>query len=91
MSTDDPRTNFVLLRDFHAAASRDGIDDLRRQLSDVPEFSDVRLIGQSASTIVVSLPAKNQRQKERLRHLLDDRLVGWQVIEEQAYRLPTTF
>jgi hypothetical protein len=91
MNTGDPRTSFVLLRDFHPAGPHDGIDDLRRQLSNVPEFSDVELLRQGASTMVVSLPARNQRQKERLRHLLDDRLFGWRVIEEQAYRLPATF
>lgn len=92
MNPNEQRARFVLLREFRPSPPT-GVDlnDLRRQLDAVPDLQGVEIASGGRSTVVASVPARNHRQKERLKALLGERIQGWRVIDEQKYQLPATF
>jgi hypothetical protein len=65
--------------------------DLSRQLKALPDLEKVELEPNGQSTVVASVPARNKAQRDYLKGLMDQKLSGWRVIEEQSYKLPTTF
>jgi hypothetical protein len=92
MSATDPMVKFLLLKDFHPKSNAaDHLDDLSRQLKSLPDLEKVELEPNGQSTVVASVPAANKRQRDYLKALIDKKLSGWRVIEEQSYKLPTTF
>lgn len=85
--------SFRLLQDYKARADRRPVDldDLQRRLSTLPGFDQVELQAHTPSTVVAKVPARNKRESDRLKALVNERLEGWRVIEEQSYSLPKTF
>lgn len=91
MSSTAPFATIRLLKDFHPrGADSSELSDLRAQLARVPDLSGVKLSPEGNSTVVATLPAANQRQKNRLKTLLSKSIHGWKVIEDSSYRLPTS-
>lgn len=92
MITTEPLASFRLLKDFHPGEELSPqLSDLRAQLAAVPDLSGVTLSPEGTSTVVATLPATNQRQKNKLRSLLTQSLRGWKVIDDASYQLPATF
>lgn len=91
MSLLTPRARLLLLKDFKSSSSPTMIDDLRRQLMALPDLAHVDLEQNSKFTVLASVPARNQKQLDRLKALVSEKIKGWQVIEEQDYNLPATF
>jgi len=92
MPIQKPRARLLLLKDHEPGASiADDLDALAHDLEELLGSHDVELEAQGNSTVAASVPARNNRERERLKALVNDRLAGWRVIEEQGYRLPTTF
>ncbi len=93
MNDSGKQARFLLLQDFEPRADRPNIDlgDLQRRLSSLPGFAHVELEAGTPSTVVAKVPARNKRESDRLKALVNERLEGWRVIEEQRYSLPTTF
>lgn len=86
-----PRTKMLLMEDFRRGATTPDVDDLRKKLSGLPGFSGVELTPNGLSTVAVSVPARNQRESDQLKALVNEQVEGWKVIEEQSYELPKTF
>lgn len=91
MSNSIARTNLLLVEDFKPGSAQPDVDGLRQQLSSLPGFSEIELTANGRSTVSVSVPARNQRERDRLKALVNERVDGWRVIEEQRYGLPSTF
>ena len=92
MSDPDHRANLVLLRDFKPSAKpEEQLQDLRRQLEALPDFAQVQLQPNSNSTVIASVPSRNQNDTERLKALVDEKVSGWRIIDGGGYRLPNTF
>lgn len=89
-----PRTKLLLVEDYvkeGAADTQPDVDGLRMQLLSLPGFDEVTLTPNGRSTVLASVPARNQRELDRLKTLVNERVDGWRVIEEQTYSLPKTF
>jgi hypothetical protein len=87
-----PRTNLLLVNDYKPAGKQPlDIDELRRKLSSLLGLDDVTLTPYTPSTVTASVPARNQRERDRLKALVNEKLDGWHVLEEQTYGLPKTF
>lgn len=84
---------FRLLQDYksHARGQHVDMDDLQRRLSSLPGFDHVELETGTPSTVIAKVPARNKRESDQLKALLNEKLEGWSVIEEQSYSLPITF
>ena len=92
MSSNDPRARLLLLRDYQPGqGSEPDLDELHGKLRALPGFDGVELEPNGRSTVLASVPARNQRECDRLKALVNDHVDGWQVIEEQSYQVPTTF
>lgn len=92
MSRSSPRVKFLLLNDFRTpTGSEEQLDDLRHQLKALPDFEQVELSPSGRSAVVALVPARNQRQCDRLKALVNEKVSGWRVIDEQDYELPATF
>ena len=91
MSDQGPHAKLVLLKEYSKGGRDPDLAELRRQLEKLPGFAAVKLTPNSRSTVVASVPALNQRQRQRLKDLVNEHVAGWSVIEEQSYGLPTTF
>lgn len=88
----EPRAKIRLLKDFQYLEGLDvAMIDLKKQLSEEPALDGVELSAEGMSTVVASVPARNQRQKDRFKELLGKTIRGWKVIDEGSYRRPTTF
>ncbi|MDB5584772.1 MAG: hypothetical protein JWR80_9948 [Bradyrhizobium sp.] len=91
MATVQPFATIRLLKDFCPGEPPvTELSDLRAQLASVPDLSGVQVSPDGTSTVVATLPASNQRQKNRLTSLLTKSLRGWKVIEDSSYRLPAS-
>lgn len=92
MST--PSTQLLLVEQFghqrHADPSV-AMDELRVRVEEITGVSAVEVTARGESSVVAVLPARNQRESDRLKDLLRQQLDGWTVVEAQQYRLPQTF
>ncbi len=88
-----PQAKLLLMKDFVKGdfGSEADVEGLRQQLSTLPGFDQVELVPNTPSTVFASVPARNDRERETLKSLVNDKVVGWRVIEEQSYGLPSTF
>lgn len=88
----EPRARIRLLKDFQYL---DGLEvamvDLKKQLSQEPALEGIELSPEGMSTVVATVPARNQRQKDRFKELLGKTIRGWKVIDDGSYSLPATF
>jgi hypothetical protein len=85
-------TRLLLLEDFKPGGAREpDIEDLRRQLTSISGVDRVTLTPNGRSTVLANVPAATRPNRARLKALLNERLHGWRVIEEQSYGLPSTF
>ncbi len=92
MSAGMPRTELLLINERNPGVERQpDIDELLRSLRNLPGFDDVTLTPKTRSTVTASVPARNMRERDRLKALVNERVDGWHVLEEQAYQLPRTF
>lgn len=91
MSTSPPRARLLLLKDYQAGMPALDLPELRSRLQTLPGFDEVELEPNGRSSVFASVPVRNQRECDRLKALVNDRIDGWRVIEEQTYQLPTTF
>jgi hypothetical protein len=92
MITTIPFATFRLLKDFHSGGEASlQLSDLRAQLEAVPDLNGATLSPEGNSTVVATLPAINERQKNKLRSLLAKSVRGWKVIDDASYQLPATF
>ncbi len=88
----EPRAKIRLLKDFQPLEGLGvAMVDLKRQISEELALEGVELTQEGMSTVVASVPARNQRQKDRFKELLGKTIRGWKIIDEGSYRLPTTF
>lgn len=67
------------------------VDGLLRTLRGLPGFADVTLTAKTPATVTASVPARNQSEVDRLKALVNEKVDGWHVLEENAYGLPKTF
>lgn len=89
-----PKTQLLLVEDLpHQRASDPStvLDELRLRLEQITGASSVEVAAQGVSTAVATLPARNARERDRLKALLSQHLDGWRVVETQQYNLPRTF
>lgn len=93
MSRNTPSTKLLLVEDSRGARSdaQPDYQGLQRQLNDVLGLGSVELTPYGKSTVYATVPARNQRDRERVKALLNEKVHGWKVIEEQSYSLPRTF
>lgn len=92
MPSSDPHARLLLLKDYEPGEGPEpDLGELKRKLRALPGFDEVELEPNGRSTVFASVPARNQRECDRLKALVNDRIDGWRVIEEQSYQLPTTF
>ncbi|MGO7265023.1 hypothetical protein [Rhizobium leguminosarum] len=91
MSGITPTTKLLLLDEHQQSRPQNDYTELRRQLSSLPGFESVELTPNGRSTVFATVPAKNQRERERLKTLVNEKIKGWRVIEEQSYSLPSAF
>ncbi|MER8640183.1 hypothetical protein [Mesorhizobium sp. M1365] len=61
---------------------------LREQLATLPGFDNVELTPAGRSGVFATVPARNELDRERLKELVNEKVQGWRVIEEQSYNLP---
>jgi hypothetical protein len=88
------RTRLVLLEDYaHRVPNQAGPDteSLKKQLSHLPELGEVELAPDSQSTVIATVPMNSPRDREKVKALINEKVDGWQVIEESSYGLPKTF
>lgn len=91
MST--PSTEVLLVEEFGHQRQSDpstALDELRARLEEITGLS-AEVTARGRSTAVAVLPAKNQRESDRLKDLLKQELDGWMVVEPSQYSLPQTF
>ncbi|MEY2926637.1 MAG: hypothetical protein RL367_1114 [Pseudomonadota bacterium] len=88
MARVDPVCKLRLLKEFRGAHS---FENLRQQLSALPDFAEMELEKSGESGAFATVPARNQRQQDRLKALVKDSVAGWKLIEETSYSMPTTF
>jgi hypothetical protein len=89
-----PSTQVLLVEDFGHQRHSDPstvLNELRTRLEEITGVSAVEVTARGLSSAVAVLPAKNQRESDRLKDLLKQKLDGWTVVEAQQYRLPQTF
>ena len=93
MSPPKPRSTLMLLKDFKKgdAAIESALEGLRAKLRDLPGFDDVELRPHGRSTVLASVKARNTRDRDRLKALVNEKVDGWQAIESHSYALPKTF
>jgi hypothetical protein len=89
MSSATPKARFHLLKDCDTADADGDLDDLRRKLMALPDFAQVELAPDGKSTILALVPARNQMQINRLKALVNEKVTGWRVLEEQSYPPPS--
>jgi len=78
----------------HMAASGEAaghITDLKRSIAHLSGTDDVEVEAESHTTVVASVPARNQREADRLRKLMSQKLKGWKLLTPQRYKVPRTF
>lgn len=85
-----PQVSFVLVPDARGGERREQLADLESQIAKLDGVGDVSL-KPGASTVVATVPARNQRQSNAMKKLLNDRLAGWTVRDLTAYDAPETF
>ena len=86
-----PKAKMLLMEDYKAGVTQPDLNALREQLTGLPGFSDAELTPNGRSSVYVSVPARNQKECDQLKALINDKVDGWSVIEEQSYGLPKTF
>ena len=92
MPSSDPRAKLLLLKDYKPGqGALPDLGELRSKLRALPGFDEVELEHNGRSTVFASVPARNQRECDRLKALVNDKVDGWRVIEESSYQVPTTF
>jgi hypothetical protein len=90
---DIPSTQVLLVEDLaHQRLSDPStvMEELRARLEEITGASAVEVISRGRSSAVAILPAKSQRESERLKNLLRQQLDGWKVVEAQQFNLPRT-
>ncbi|MCO5162218.1 MAG: hypothetical protein M9939_13860 [Mesorhizobium sp.] len=88
------RTRLVLLEDYARRSPNQASPDtadLKKKLSSLPELGEVELAPDSQSTVIATVPMKSPRDREKVKALINEKVDGWQVIEESTYNLPKTF
>lgn len=91
-SAASPKVKLLFLKDFRPPATGNSlVEDLQLQLEKLPEFKQTKLEAKGNSMVLAFVPALNNRQVERLKSIASDKLKGWRLIDEQSYKLPTTF
>lgn len=83
-----------LLEDFAAQRGRTASPDydaLRMRLEEILGQRAVELHPQGRSVVAATVNARNQRELEKLRELVQEQLRGWSVIEQSQLSLPRTF
>lgn len=85
-----PQVSFVLVPDARHAERREQLADLEKQIAKLDGLGEVSL-QPGTSTVVATVPARNQRQSTALKRLLNDRLAGWTVRDASGYDVPETF
>ena len=86
-----PNAKMLVVEDYKRGVTKPDVDGLREKLIGLPEFADAELTPRGRSSVYVSVPARNQREREQLKTLINEKVDGWHVIEEQSYDLPKTF
>lgn len=89
-----PTTRLLLIEDFDGARGvpvEPDLAGLREQLAKLPGFDLVELTPYGRQSVLAAVPARNQRERDRLKAMVLERVKGWKLIEEQSYGLPKTF
>ena len=89
-----PSTRLLLIEDFDGArggAIEPDLEGLREQLVKLPGFDLVELTPYGRQSVFAAVPARNQRERDRLKAMVLERVKGWKLSEEQSYGLPKTF
>lgn len=87
-------TQVLLVEDLahqHLSDPSAVMEELRARLEEITGANTVEVISRGRSSAVAFLPAKSQRESERLKNLLRQKLDGWKVVEAQQFNLPRTF
>jgi hypothetical protein len=91
-SDETPRVKILLLKEFRNKAGWEQlIEELRGKLEALPDFEHVKLAPTGESVVEAWVPARNKMQRDRLKALVNDKIDGWSVLDEQPYGLPRTF
>jgi hypothetical protein len=92
MPIEMPRTELLLINDCKPGVRRrPDIPALLQRLRSLPGFDDVTLTPKTPSTVTASVLARNQRERDQLKALVNEQVDGWHVLEESTYDLPKTF
>jgi hypothetical protein len=92
MSVGMARTELLLINDYKPGGKRQpDIEDLLHKLRSLPGFDDVTLTPKTRSTVTASVSARNVRERDRLKALVNELVDGWSVLEEQTYQVPKAF
>ena len=94
VTMNSPSIQMLLVEDFAPKRASDQsivLDELRARLEKITGVSTVEVAARGRSTAVATLPARNARERDRLKNLLTQHLEGWKVVEAQQYSLPQTF
>ncbi|MER8929191.1 hypothetical protein [Mesorhizobium sp. M0767] len=84
-----PNTKLLLLQDYKPGRGiTPDYQELREQLVSLPGFDNVELTPTGRSGVFATVPARNELDRERLKALVNEKVQGWRVIEEQSYDLP---
>jgi len=89
-----PNTRLLLIEDYDGARGvevESDLEGLREQLLKLPGFDLVELTQCGRQSVFAAVPARNQRERDRLKATVQERVKGWKLIEEQGYGLPRTF
>jgi hypothetical protein len=87
------QATLLLIEDIKTGVQQEQPDvvGLREQLKDLAGFADVNVVPNGRSTAYVTIPARNQRELDRLKAVIDKQVDGWHLLEESTYSLPKTF
>ena len=86
---DNPRAKLLLFpSDGFVQASAGEIDDLQARIAETTGLEDVALEPRGDAGVELSFPARNARERDRVRKLVDNEVDGWNVGEISTYALP---
>ncbi len=86
---DIPRTTLLLFPSkFIADADDQEITRLEDRIKQTTGLQDLQLRRRGPAAVEFEFPARNARERERVRQLLADNLEGWSVGEKSTYSLP---
>jgi hypothetical protein len=86
-----PNAKMLVIEDYKPGLTKPDVDGLREKLTELPDFAEAELTPKGRSSVYVSVPARNENERDRLKALINEKIDGWSVIEEQSYGLPKTF